>query len=406
MIKVNDGKFHSKHLKIPEYVAIDVRSCFMGIYSKAEKSSLAFYLNEYELKSKIDMPIYRMNKYYKRALKELDSMSAEQIREVAKYCIIDALSCQRLMVKHNAINEYREVASVDFLSLFDAHYFAGETGKYPGVYVFLPVKGLKNRRPHAISVEQSDKKLHKIDSYLITTPNVPGKRNEMKKRLAPLKEKKEDIDLVISSMGKSLSLSEAIKQILANAEVEKCNGLSKNLYHFIHKEKYEFIAEYDSICFDCSCLDKKQYAFKVYINAFYGTAGDSKSPFFLCELAGGVTSAGQRNIKLIADFVKRNRFGIKYGDTDFLNLVCPEERFQRCDEAYDSGNRISKEEYWSRMVEISMVEMEKLHDEVNDFLKEDNGSPYLKMAYEEVLFPVVFTGKKKYYGILHESKPN
>ncbi|PKY61482.1 DNA/RNA polymerase, partial [Rhizophagus irregularis] len=251
MIKVNDGKFHSKHLKIPGCVAIDVRSCFMGIYSKAEKSSLAFYLNECGLESKMDMPIHRMNKYYERALKEPDSMSAEQMREVAKYCIIDALSCQRLMVKHNAINEYREVASVAFLSLFDAHYFAG------------------------------------------------GKRNEMKKRLAPLKEKKEDMDLVISSMGKSLSLSEAIEQILANAEVEKRNGLTKNLYHFIHKEKHEFIAEYDSICFDCSCLDKKQYAFK-----------------------------------------------------------------------------------------------------------EDNGSPYLKMAYEEVLFPVVFTGKKKYYGIPHESKPN
>ncbi|CAB5098471.1 unnamed protein product [Rhizophagus irregularis] len=412
MIKVNDGKFHSKHLKIPGCVAIDVRPCFMGIYSKAEKSSLAFYLNECGLKSKMDMPIHRMNKYYERALKKPDSMLAEQMREVAKYCIIDALSCQRLMVKHNAINEYREVASIAFLLLFDAHYFAGgmkvcnllsasawqrgiltsmissqqtETGKYPGAYVFPPVKGLENRRPvtgldfaslypnliiiynlspdkiilsqeHAISVEQSDKKLHKID----VLEYLSGKRNEMKKRLAPLKEKKEDMDLVISSMGKSLSLSEAIEQILANAEVEKHNGFTKNLYHFIHKEKHEFIAEYDSICFDCSCLDKKQYAFKIYMNSFYGTAGD----------------------------------------------ICPEKRFQRCDEAYDSGNGISKEEYWSRMVEISMVKMEKLRDEVNDFLKEDNGSPYLKMAYEEVLFPVVFTGKKKYYGIPHESKPN
>ena len=52
-------------------------------------------------------------------------MSAKQMREVAKYCIIDALSCQWLIVKHNAINEYREVASVAFLSLFDTHYFAG-----------------------------------------------------------------------------------------------------------------------------------------------------------------------------------------------------------------------------------------------------------------------------------------
>ncbi|PKK63436.1 DNA/RNA polymerase [Rhizophagus irregularis] len=483
MIKVNDGKFHSKHLKIPGCVAIDVRPCFMGIYSKAEKSSLAFYLNECGLESKMDMPIHRMNKYYERALKEPDSMSAEQMREVAKYCIIDALSCQRLMVKHNAINEYREVASVAFLSLFDAHYFAGgmkvcnllsasawqrgiltsmissqqtETGKYPGAYVFPPVKGLENRCPVTgldfaslypsliitynlspdkiiLSQEhvrsQRNQKLHKIEFLFNNIPqrawsvqhnniseekglytsvleNLSGKRNEMKKRLAPLKEKKEDMDLVISSMDKGLSLSEAIKQILANAEVEKLSGLTKNLYHFIHKEKHEFMAEYDSICFDCSCLDKKQYAFKVYMNTFYGTAGDSKSPFFLRALAGGVTLAGQRNIKLVADFVKRKGFGIKYGDTDSLYLVCPEERFQRCDEAYDSGNRISKEEYWSRMVEISMVEMEKLRDEVNDFLKEDNGSPYLKMAYEEVLFPVVFTGKKKYYGIPHESKPN
>ena len=58
------------------------------------------------------------------------------------------------------------------------------------------------------------------------------------------------------------------------------------------------------------------------------------------------------------------------------------------------------------MVNISMGVMEKLHDEVNDFFRKDNGSSYLKMAYEEVLFPVVFTGKKKYYGIPHESKPN
>ena len=58
------------------------------------------------------------------------------------------------------------------------------------------------------------------------------------------------------------------------------------------------------------------------------------------------------------------------------------------------------------MVNISMEVMEKLCDEVNDFLRKDNRSPYLKMAYEEVLFLVVFTGKKKYYGIPYESKLN
>ncbi|CAI2201130.1 17089_t:CDS:2, partial [Funneliformis geosporum] len=136
----------------------------------------------------------------------------------------------------------------------------------------------------------------------------------------------------------------------------------------------------------------------VYMNTFYGTAGDSKSPFFLRELARGVTLAGQRNIKLVADFVKNKGFGIKYGNTDSLYLVCPKECFQECDEAYDNGNGISKKEYWSRMIQISMEEIGIFRDEVNTFLREDNGSSYLKMAYEKVLFPVVFTGKKKYYG--------
>ena len=221
-----------------------------------------------------------------------------------------------------------------------------------------------------------------------------------------MKEKKENMDLVIGLMDKGLSLPGAIEQVLANTEKKKRASLSESLHHFINKEKHEFIAEYDSICFDCSCLDVKQYALKVYMNTFYGTAGDSKSPFFLRALAGGVTSAEQRNIKLVADFVKSRDFQIKYGDTDSLYLVPPERCFQECDEAYDSGNGISKEEYWSRMVNISMGVMEKLRDEVNDFLRKDNRSLYLKMAYEEVLFPVVFTGKKKYYGIPHESKPN
>src|ERR1041384_7775038 len=70
------------------------------------------------------------------------------------------------------------------------------------------------------------------------------------------------------------------------------------------------------------------------------------------------------------------------------------------------SEKISKEKYWEEMVRISMEAMSKLRGEVNDFFREDNRSSYLKMVYEEVLFPVVFTGKKKYYGIPHSSKPN
>ena len=260
---------------------------------------------------------------------------------MAKYCMIDALSCQRLMVKRNVINEYREVANIAFISLSNAHYFAigmkvsnllsasawregvltstiserTETESFPGAYVFPPIKGLENRRPvigldfaslypslimtYNLSpdkiilsrerAEQNGKKLHKISfkfnnqdclAWSIQHNNIPkekglyaivleylsSKRNEMKKRLAPLKEKKEDMELVIASIGKGLSLPEAIEKELANAEGKKRDSLTKNLYHFINKARHEFMAEYDSICFDCSCLDAKQYALKVYMN--------------------------------------------------------------------------------------------------------------------------------------------
>ena len=46
------------------------------------------------------------------------------MREVANYCIIDALRCQELLVKLSVINYYREVASIAYVSLFDAHYRA------------------------------------------------------------------------------------------------------------------------------------------------------------------------------------------------------------------------------------------------------------------------------------------
>jgi hypothetical protein len=65
----------------------------------------------------------------------------------------------------------------------------------------------------------------------------------------------------------------------------------------------------------------------------------------LRELVRGITSAGQRNIKLVADFVKNKGFELKYEDTDFLSyLICSEECFQKYDIAYDNG-KISKGEY-------------------------------------------------------------
>ena len=116
----------------------------------------------------------KMWKIYSEAKERPSTITARKMHDVAYYCIIDALRCQELMVKLSVINDYREVASIAYVSLFDAHYRANgmkvrnllgayavkrdmvistrvseniEKGKYPGAYVFPPKKGIESKRP-------------------------------------------------------------------------------------------------------------------------------------------------------------------------------------------------------------------------------------------------------------------
>ncbi|CAI2163080.1 15329_t:CDS:2 [Funneliformis geosporum] len=140
------GDFTSSFLKLLGCIPIDVWVCLKKRFpcSEIEKeSSLKFFLQK-------------------------------KMYEVANYCIIDVLHCQKLLVKLSIINDYREVASIAYVSLFDVHYYANgikirhllsayavkrdiifsmkiyeniKKGKYPDTYVFLPKKGIEKERP-------------------------------------------------------------------------------------------------------------------------------------------------------------------------------------------------------------------------------------------------------------------
>ena len=87
--------------------------------------------------------------------------------------------------------------------------------------------------------------------------------------------------------------------------------------------------------------------------------------------------------------MEKKGFKIIYGDTDSLYIKIPDFYYSECD------NNSEKIKYWEKMVNITINETKKLCNEINEYLISDNGSEYLKMAYEEVLFPAVFLGKKK-----------
>ena len=172
----------------------------------------------------------------------------------------------------------------------------------------------------------------------------------MKAELKLLKKKKDYMELVkgrLDSVSESNPMASIIKDVLSSTkDTKKRTEMAQILDPFINVVYATFRKEYSSVRFTYDSLNSKQKAVKLYMNSFYGVTGQSDSPFYKLELARGVTLAGQESIKLVAEFVKKKGFGIKYGDTDSLYLTCPDSYYEKCDLTYDAGKGvISKLEY-------------------------------------------------------------
>jgi DNA polymerase elongation subunit (family B) len=87
-------------------------------------------------------------------------------------------------------------------------------------------------------------------------------------------------------------------------------------------------------------------------------------------------------------------------NTDSLYIACNAENYKELDKNYFTDH-ITKEVYTTKLIEKTFELIDKYKDLVNEQLIQDNGTKYLKMSYEEVLYPAVFLGKKKYYAIPH-----
>lgn len=663
-IKISAEKVHEvSYLKVEGCVPLDVRVSYMRLFPKAEKSSLRFFLEEVRLGGKADMPYTHMWKIYEGAVALADMRadlsdaphrdnpkfasgnplyelaaerdpgrdpadnvqlveyeSAERMRHVAHYCVVDALRCQELLLKKNVIGENREVGNYSFTSLMDCIYYAGghkvcnmllaygelsrellgapilgtmipdhdaaeqmKGKKYPGAFVVPPEKGLEEDLPitgldfaslypsliraynlspdrallmgsdeanerEAQRLEGLGESIHRVAfefgdetvrGWFVRHKNAAEAHGIFARALADLFNMRAVMKKVVKKLEALIERVEAIvgeyRDTCTKAGVDPACGLGGNdappLMEFLEEQVRKLEAESQAkgkkaklmkqayeefepsmeklraealnnrgvltlhtleeelaeIEFRFSNINSKQKAVKVFMNTFYGEAGNSLSPIFMLALAGGVTSAGQYNLKMVAEYVKGQDFLIKYGDTDSLYLACPPECYRKIEDKYlaaitalgirvpgfvpgpglapedqawptfsevkaaadaeaaEAGNpnRLG-EETWLRdqlsvfesmvnargldgkaarasirqkiddayyemcveKIKITMTVMSDIRDKVNAHLEADNGTQRLNMAYEEALHPVVFTGKKKYFGVAHVNDPN
>jgi DNA polymerase elongation subunit (family B) len=166
--------------------------------------------------------------------------------------------------------------------------------------------------------------------------------------------------------------------------------------------EYPRLDEYTDTKFDHACCDSKQKAVKVFMNTLYGEMGNFVSCICAVQVAGGVTTMGRYNLRLAKTFVETElKMKVYYGDTDSLYVTCNREYFIEYDRDYFTG-KVDKLTYGTRLVEETFRQIEIAKHRVNTYLITDNGSTFLKMAYEEVLFPAAFLSKKKYFGVPHE----
>ena len=538
-------------LVLAGYMNIDVRTVFRQIYPVSEKSNLNYYLGLNNISGKKDMPYQDMFKSYGQMtdaahmltkLREAIFPESDEIckiineyaceydykclldkmAEIADYCVIDAQRCHELMKMRSVLMDRREVAKLSYTSVFDALYRANgmkvrnlviargqqvgikfsnitntnfiDGGKYPGAYVFPPVKGLvvskltmqerinlsnteKYKEWSSVSEQELESYSDIIDKYgTHMTHEQVAKLHNVRKCF---------VDFVIEDIGRpitGLDFSSLYPSLIMaynlspeyiitnkleakqaheaghilykikfpynnkivrgwsirheNKTDPKHTDFKFGIYPLILKELFdtrkqmktelhrwesdkeklemldqsEFIKphiqeQYDKVSFNYNYINSKQNALKVFMNTFYGESGNKLSPFFVLQLAGAITTAGQYNIKLVQKYVESKKCKVMYGDTDSLYISIPEHYFCDIDKKYYT-NKINKLDYWTGMVNITFDIIKIINVEVNNLLLNDNGTPFLKMAYEEALYPVAFLAKKKYYGIPHVSIPN
>lgn len=299
----------------------------------------------------------------------------------------------------------RPIAGLDFSSLYPSIIMAYNLSPEKIIKTWEETQELKLKYPNikfqkieftyggklisVYSVRHEDKK-DEIGLYPYILIDLFDKRKKLKEKLERYNTASELIKLVHDN-GYEYALQE-------------CKG-DKEKIEILEEYKNYSKEDYEQMKVVSGSIDIKQKAVKIFMNTFYGETGNSVSPFYMVEFAGSVTAMGRYNLLYAKSIVDGEGYLVKYGDTDSLYISPPNKVFAEIDVKFLKGD-ITLAQWSYELVNISMDVLNKLKNIVNAALKADNGTNRLKMAYEEVIYPGLLTGKKKYLGLKHEKQIN
>jgi len=230
-------------------------------HPKAPSKKLTYFLKLYNLQNKEDMPISEMFKIFKR-YRKLEKSDSEhplsllnKCRDVLQYCLTDANSCQRLLLKVNYLNDIQEFSSLTYTSLFDGINKA-DSGKIEN---FIMVEATKRDYVHNLS--SANNKMTATGGYVreplkglkTLTPNITDllKKSKLLETIseAEYANVKEDVQHYVNTKGfnKYPTLNRFVKDLKERKGhiPYETDGLYKIIHQLVNTEVYLPVGVFD-----------------------------------------------------------------------------------------------------------------------------------------------------------------
>ena len=408
-----EGSYDSnseKHVvKIPGTIDIDMMVYLKRSTYKKEDTlgghALRSYLNRYQLPNKLDIEFTEMQRAYREG-------DTQVMKEVADYCVVDALSCERLQNVTGAIMGLMSLAHISMTSIYNCMVRAGGSriqnalycqgyrnnviytdypkktefeGKYPGAIVFNPIKGRYLDSPIMAldyqSLYPSIMRALWMSSETFTNKDTA---NDLKKRGYDVF----DFSYPLNVNGEETDVT--VYFVREDPSGNKLRGVFPQCLELLMDLRIHYKAEMKRATnkVQKQLFDEKQKATKILMNTAYGKIGSPMFPLYNVFISSAITMYGRKVLTLAKTIGEDMGYKLIYGDTDSIFIKAEDNTY----DGLDTADRVAKAQDLARPVAQEINRQNRL------LLGDKDNFDKIKMNLDKFLHPATFCAKKKYLG--------